>query len=70
MKKFAIDSFVVLLCFSVGGTLGYIYAASECAHLKQATEEQAFFMDGRWIYRAEMIEAMKERNRAKRLDNQ
>ena len=69
MKKFAIDSFVVLLCLSVGGTLGYIYAASECAHLKQATEEQAIFMDGRWVYRPEIIEVLKEKGRAKRDDN-
>lgn len=69
VKEFSISSFVVLLCLSVGCTLGYIYAASECAHYKQAAEEQSLFIGGRWWHRPEIIDVLKEKARSSRAGN-
>lgn len=68
LKKLGVDSMAVAVALAVGCSLGYVYAAAECAHIKQAAEEQAIFFDGRWVYRTEIIDMLKKRGRTQRED--
>ena len=68
MRRYGMDSMWIAVAFGLGIGLGYVRAASECSHIKQAMEEQAIFINGRWVYRPEIIEVLKERGRAQKAD--
>lgn len=49
MKKFAIDSFVVLLCLGVGSVVGYMVGWVQMDDFRHEAIERGFWRKGRWV---------------------